>query len=464
MVQILPPETNLGAQLGQSLGQGLQTGLTQSLQQQYQRGQLQQALSGLENIDTSKMTQPQLVSAYSKALLGFPGGDLALAKILPVALQMQRAQATPTVENIKGGSNISNALFGGNQQSLPSFLEGTQYQQSPNQVNPQAPQPSPVFPKGEGIQLSSYLPYNLRDQITPDQRASVLDQVKRAGGDVDFARQQMDDYNAGKISQIDLANANVEKQAAQVQRQFQLENQIKQKLDEQLPEGISPSRKNLYYNLVNKELPNHKDFTSAFQKVSKKIFDFEKNEKNFIKSIPDSGMYGLTETQRKSLRQSAKPLLETDPLAYNILEEAMTSKVDENGNKVPTNSIVDVSKTLKPLPPQIQNIVSTAGDYRKSVYPKQPMSDRQMLNNITITQSEQSKEIPSLVKKLSKTWNEDISLINLYTDLSIKGWYPEQIKDLLDKLSNNFSSQQQSERTQLNQHPRIPVGYIFESK
>jgi hypothetical protein len=468
MVQILPPETNVGSQIGQSLGMGMQSGLQNALQQQYQRGILQQSLAGLENLDTSKMSQPQLVAAYSKALLGVPGGDIALSKLLPIALQMQQAKLTPSLADIKN-SDINSSLFNQQQSSqLPGFLSGTKFDQPNQQAQPntsgqqvtiQQSQPSSAFPEAKGIQLGTYLPYNLGDQISPEQRALVLDQVRRAGGDVAFTGQQIDNYNAGKINQIDLANANVDKQAAQVQRQFQMEDQVKRKLDEQLPEDISPARRNLYYNLVSKELPESKDFTSAFQKISKKIVDFEKLEKKFIGSIPDSGMYGFTKSQEKSLRQSAKPLIKQDPLAYNILEEAMTK--DVNGN--PRNSIVDVAKTLKPLTPQVSNIISKSGDYRQLIYPKYNISDQAIQNNIKMAQKDQEREIPRLNDQLSKIWNEDISLINLYTDLSIKGWFPEQIKDLFDELSDKFSSQQQTERAQLNEHPRIPARYILES-
>ena len=63
-------------------------------------------------------------------------------------------------------------------------------------------------------------------------------------------------------------------------------------------------------------------------------------------------------------------------------------------------------------------------------------------------------------KTFEKIWDKGISLINIYTDLSRKGWFPAQINELFVELAPNFDSQQKVEHTQLNKHPRIPVRYL----
>ena len=104
--------------------------------------------------------------------------------------------------------------------------------------------------------------------------------------------------------------------------------------------------------------------------------------------------------------------------------------------------------------------MNKAEDYKQYIYPKYNISDIAMERNISEAKERQSKEIPKLAKDLEKIWKPDVSLLNIYTDLSKKGWFPEQINQLFDELSPNFDSQQQVEHTQLNKHPRIPVRYL----
>jgi hypothetical protein len=424
------------------------------LQQRLQienQGMLEKSLDELSKLDLSKMNESQIVSKYTQALAGLPNAELLLSRLLPTVLQQKRIERTPSLGEITSGEVARQSL------QLPGYLEGTRYQPTNQESQPFVEQPAAVLPK-EGIkdgtiQLGDFIPYNLGEQISPKQRAAILDDVRQANGDIDFVRQQIDDYNSGLINRTDLANSNIDKQSAQVQRNLRLEDQVKSKIKDQVPEDTPESKINLYYGLANKELSKHKDFTSAWQAISKKIADFDKLERKYIGSIPESGMYGLTNSQEKTLRNSAKPLLNQDPLAYNVLEEAFVQK---------GNSIIDASKTLKPLNPQVSNIISKAGDYKSLVYPKYNISDRAMLNNITMAQRDQDKEINNIYKDLEKIWNDDISLLNIYADLSKKGWFPEQIRNLFDRFSDKFSSQQEVERTQLNEHPRIPARYLLE--
>ena len=159
----------------------------------------------------------------------------------------------------------------------------------------------------------------------------------------------------------------------------------------------------------------------------------------------------MTESQTKQHGSSAKPMLDLDPVAYNILESAMVQK---------GNSIVDASHTLKPVTPSLHNALNKAEDYRAYIYPKYDLSEKMMQRNIDEAQERQSKEVPKLAKDFEKIWDKGISLINIYTDLSRKGWFPAQINELFVELAPNFDSQQKVEHTQLNKHPRIPVRYL----
>lgn len=454
MVTIIPPRTNVGTQIGQSLGQGLAQSMSQAAQQQYQRGQLQQALNQARSAASQPGAKPvDVLLSLMQAGAGIPGSERYIGQIAPLLLQQAQANVTPTLQDIKGSQLGSSG-------AAPS--PGQPIGQVPVQQQVQG-QEGGILPQGKGIQLGNYLPYNLGDQISPEQAGSILDQVRRIGGDVDFARQQIRDYNAGKIGQTDLANANVDKEAAQLQRQLAMEKNVKSFLDEQLPNDTPEPKKNLYYNLMTRELPHSKDFTTAYQKVVKDIQNFDKLEKNWIGSIPEADFLGLSNTKKNQLRSTAQPLLKTDPLAYNILEEAMKQK---------GHSIVEVAKTLKPETPDLRNILSKTEDFRELIYPGAKgikptfkgygMSDKDMLKNIDIAQKQQSASANKIADQLSSIWSDDISLINIYTELSKKGWFPEQIREIFDQISENFNSQQQVEFSQLNQHPQIPARYIFE--
>lgn len=181
------------------------------------------------------------------------------------------------------------------------------------------------------------------------------------------------------------------------------------------------------------------------------MVNFNKMRDTWIKNIPDGNMFGISQSDASKLHSSSKPMMAIDPVAYNILESAMVEK---------GNSIIDASHVLKPVTPALHNTLNKAEDYKQYIYPKYNISDIAMERNISEAKERQSKEIPKLAKDLEKIWKPDVSLLNIYTDLSKKGWFPEQINQLFDELSPNFDSQQQVEHTQLNKHPRIPVRYL----
>lgn len=447
-MQILPQKTNLGSRLGQAFGQNLNQASSQTAQQGYQRGQLQQALGKLKDIPENA-TPMQAIGALIEATAGIPGAERYVGQLAPLILERSRAnQAPPPEDIIPGGISA--------QGQAPNFQQ-PQQQMKGGQIGAQgnAPQPqnfaNPVLEKGTNIQLAQFLPYNLGEQVSPENRMKILDDVKRGGGDVDFTRQQIDDYNAGKISQTDLANANVDKETAQQQKQFAQEAQIAQYLGPKLPEKLDEGTKVLYQHLMAKNLSKSKGMDEAFLNTQRDIQNFDKMRSEWIKNIPDGNMMGMTESQTKQQGSSAKPMLDLDPVAYNILESAMVQK---------GNSIVDASHTLKPVTPSLHNTLNKAEDYRAYIYPKYDLSDKMMQKNIDEAQERQSKEVPKLAKDFEKIWDKGISLINIYTDLSRKGWFPAQINELFVELAPNFDSQQKVEHTQLNKHPRIPVRYL----
>jgi len=462
MVTVLPQKTNAGSQLGQAIGQGLQSGL----QRGTQWGMSNAALDQLqEQASQPGQTAQSLLFNLIKASQFSPEIGRSLGMLYQTLLNRQASPATEAIRNVSGGAG-ANVGQQAQQAQSPSQLsqEGQRAQEKPSSTEGT----QSLFPTGEVGSLGTYLPDNIGKLVTPEQRQEAVQKAISAGQDAALVGDNIDKYNQGVISLTELRNANIDRKAAQFQRQLALENQVRQEIDKQLPKDTPQSNKNLYYNMVSKEVAKNKDFTSAFQAVSKKIADYEKLQQSWISKIPSAGLYGFTDAQEKQLRNSAKPLLKTDPLAYNILESAILN-ADKPSATSSGNSIVDASLILKPLSQDVKNVLSNAEDHRESLYPKPSfnpfaakVSDRQMLARIGDAQESQTKQIPELAKQLSNQWSEDISLINIYAELSKKGWFPEQINELFHQLSDKLTSQQQTEMSQLTQHPKIPVKFLLQ--
>lgn len=91
MVQILPPKTDLGTAIGTALGSGLNQGIQQGTNVGFQRGLLQNALKGLENLPQNS-TPYQLASALMQATAGIPGSERYVGQLFPLLLGQLRSQ------------------------------------------------------------------------------------------------------------------------------------------------------------------------------------------------------------------------------------------------------------------------------------------------------------------------------------------------------------------------------------
>lgn len=451
MTTILPAERSSFDTIMSQLGQGLSQTLPQAAQQRSQRetglSAIDQLQSALQNAggDINK-----ILPAYARAISLNP--NLERAGLGQMALEAARKSSAsqPVLEAIGGGQeNMSNPQAKGmGGLASNAAQQATQPQQQPSQGQP-----------GQGLFLSNFIPLDLGKQINPEQKTKMLSDVASRGGDVEFTRKLIDDYNKGKINQNDLANANVDKQAANVQRMLGFEDQIRNKISEYVPENTSESEKNIYQNMIRPELESgkHKTFADAWQKVAADIDNFRKTKEAYVNRIPEPQITGVSPAGEEQLRKSAKPIMDVDPLAYNMLESAYISK---------GHSPVTPAKILKPLPQNVRGILSKAEDVRDLVYGPNlgsgDFTDRLMERNIEIANREQIQQIPKLSNELRKVWNEDLSLINIYTDLRKKGWSLPNINSLLDDVSDKFGKRQQAERAMLNQNIPIPTRYLSE--
>jgi hypothetical protein len=449
MVTILPSERSSWEVQSKDIANNIQRTLPGAVQRGYERQQGLNAIDQLQaelanaNGDINKI-MPAIARAYTL------NPSLERSGIAEQALMRAKSGmgTGPVAEFVEGRGQ-------GGAQNLPGPQNQPGQPTPENQPPQQQPTTQPEVPRQtKGIFLSDYIPQDIGELITPEQKAKMLNDVAKGGGDVNFARQNIDDYNQGKISFNELANANVEKQAANVTRMLGFEDEIKNRINKFVPENTSEAEKNIYYNMVRPALESNKSgsFSDAWQKVSADIDNFRKMNEAFVANIPEPSWLGMSEGQSEKQRGSAKPMMKQDPLAYNIIEQAYLQK---------GHSPITVAKTFKPLPYDVSRTVKTAGDYKELIYPLTPdLSEAAMERYIEKADNAQKSDITKMVPQLRKEWNQDISLFNIYADLKSKGWGDKNILMLFDDVGDLFGQRQNAERTMLNQPQRVPAKYL----
>ena len=470
MVQLinLTPTPSQASMLGQSVGQGIAKNFAPP-EQLVQRGMLQQALQKAGGILKDQNASPtDKMLAMMEAGAGIPGSEKYLGPLMEKMIQMQAYGASPTGQQEQPGQPqpVMESQQATQQQVQPGGMAEPLLRQMglPTQQT-QTPTGTQKAPEtGVGIELGTFVPQDIGAYIDPKQAAAIIKKVGKNGGDPNITKGLINEYNKGLIDYNTLLNSNVDKRSAQIQKQLALEEKAKSFIDNQLSADIPDARKNIYYNLLKKELPNHEDLTSAYQAITSKIQNFEeqvKNIPNSIPEVPDIGMgikgvpYGLGDGVEKTIQSTAKNLLKTDPLAYPILENMFKSK---------GHSITQAAKTLMPLPAKVEGIVKSAKDYRGEIYPKNMgITDNQMISRIQDAKESQTKEGKKLASNLSRNWSDEVSVLNIYTDLKSKGWFLPEIHGLFEELEKNgvnFSDLQQTQITQLGDNPQIPLKYL----
>ncbi len=452
MTTILPTARSPSDLIFQQLGEGLSQTLPQAAAQRSQRetglnsiDQLQEQLR-MANGDISKIL-PALAKAYTL------NPNLERSGIGQFALeQARKGQASdPVLNAIRGGVQQNPPMGGMNGMAANAAQQAAQPMQQQGQVPPAQTQ-------GKGIFLSDFIPQNIGELITPEQEAAMISDVAKRGGDTAHTRQMIKSYNQGKIGFNELANANVEKEAANVTRMLGFEDQIRDRIGKYIPQDTPEAEKNIYYNMVRPELESgkHKTFSDAWQKVSADIDNFRKQKEALVNRIPEPQIAGISPEGEKLLRQPGMELMKKDPLAYNMIESAYTQK---------GHSPITPARIYKPLPQNVNKALSKAEDFRDLIYPSystNELSPGLIERNMEMADRGQQKQIPQLAGDLRKDWNQDLSLLNIYADLKRKGWSLYNIGSLLDDVSDKFGERQKAERTMLNENMRIPTRYLSE--
>ena len=230
-------------------------------QQQYQRdrGRLQEALGKVSETAKPGSTPLQTTLSFLNAMAGIPGSERYVAQVLPQIINQAQAQITPSVGEIKAGAG---AGMGGQRQG--NQLSAEDLQRALGQISGQAaPSQAPTSAQpstGKELTqtLGQYIPLDIGDLISPEEKSNIISKVHRSGGDVNFAKSQIDDYNRGKIDFNELQNSQVDKLASQRSRQRKMEEDLRGFVDRQY-ENDAESDKNIYYDILKREIPKHED-------------------------------------------------------------------------------------------------------------------------------------------------------------------------------------------------------------
>jgi len=445
MVQVIPPKTNLGSQIGQALGGGLQQGLQQGLS----RGLLQQALGKVKNLAQTPGVKPlDLMLGLMEAGAGIPGSERYLGALLQPLL-------TSATAGLLG--NLGQGQGGGLPQGEGEQPSGGGAQNGTGQPTTFGPSQGTVPGSSDRpLTMGSYIPLDIGNLVSPEQQNKILTQIGQAGGDINFAKDRINEYNEGKITFNELANTNVNRAWAQRQRELALESDITgrigQKVGAQEPEGY----KSVAYNMVKPYIDRGMDFNSAWLKAEPDFNNFKREIAKFEAGIPAAGTIestlGFAPEELNKWYSKGRAITEKYPAAYPILQEFFTNK---------GHNIIATSHALNPLPSPVSKALDSSKDYRSELYKPSGFGGggpdiEQIFNN-------QMKDAAKLSDSLAQQWNPNISIINIFGELRARGWLPNAAHALIDDLRSKvkFSSQQEVEANEVLQNPPLP---LFERK
>lgn len=438
MIQILPPKTNLGAEIGQGLGQGLNQGIQTGLNQ----GRLTSAFDKLKGMQGANF-QEQL-SAIAPILLSTPGGAQALEAIGPLLSSQGQLQAYK-----KSISEIRNETGQQGQNQSPQSQQ--QFQNQPNQQqNNQGLTPKQRYREAQLPQTSQ--------NTFPQRTAGPQPQPE-------LSSQQLQNYALSLMENSLNAGKPISKQEADASAQS-YNNQIRTSNQQILKEKqlIDSAQKELSKNIVQRaensglikdpedktvaekfalEARNSENENEAYQYVRSKMRKYDSAKEALKREVGLTNplsqgyrkVFGTYKDQNQIIKDIQRPLNEFRELGlYDEGFNLMSSELglgNELANKAmfpntpKENKDIDKfsSNTSIPRKPLVRHRGSTG----PSPFPGEEYS---LSDNDYVKFKD---ELGNFLKD-----NKDIDLVNLRTDLNQGKKYSWQniynaIDDLIDE-------------------------------
>lgn len=140
------PRPTLGNTLGQGIKQGFQSSFNPAVQQEYQRGRIQEALGGLQNLPANA-SPTDVMTALISATAGIPGAERYVA---PLYESLMRTRQTENYGKTFGGGQGGQGGQQGQPMQQPGQI-GSQGQMNPIVAGGQPnAQPNPIaYPQGQ---------------------------------------------------------------------------------------------------------------------------------------------------------------------------------------------------------------------------------------------------------------------------------------------------------------------------
>lgn len=451
MVTILPPKTNLGSQLGQALGTGLQQTMGQATQQQFQRGQLQKALSGLQQLSNNPNATPfDLATSLISATAGIPGAERYVGQIFPLLLQQVQANKFKDVPQLGGAGQFQSAS------EIPTQQVANQPQTSSLPIPLPEPANTSYAEATEGIDLGlgpaprTYTPEQYR-QVAETYTQSGLDPapaINQMRLEDETSRNQLNDLIKGAQTV-----ANISSLRTQRQEQFRnvLRNELPNAKEEDLAVAETIAQKPEFRNIPNDKL--------RANRVKKEFDLYESSVNNFenssIRKDYDEREYSR---QKQNLGTYAKALVD------NGQRDKAERILKENGW-----GPVEVSEILNPLSKNVKMGMENLPKFKDVLeevraFPDDPKFDQEMKTAL----EKRDKEIDKYKDFISKNFQTGIydprtgiktgtSLLQI-RDLAMQNGmsyqeFDNMISELVDSGKIKLDRYQEQELPLLGQHP-----------
>ena len=428
MVQILPPKYNIGDQIGQSL----QRGMEQGSQVGFQRGMLQNAMKGLEDVP-SGTTPFQLASRLIQATAGIPGAERYVGQLFPLLmnqLQGQTAQGTPPPP---GGMNQQQQpSSAGRQVPIQSVTDPSQYLQRVQQeTGLQLPPPdyTPDLFKGT-LDPTSLGMGPIPPQYSPEEVQRVRLEDRAIYGENSPRANEMEKYNdLSRARTSDIVKAaeiqsGISERAAN--RQQTRRNTLQEHLGIKDPSDLAVaetiSERPEFRNIANDKI--------WAERVSKEFNQYQSAKAEFEKG-------------------SARPNPIINPIGYKTALENMGSKAqkmidygqrDKVYNQLAQNgwSESEIAKELNPLPESVKSNLSKVVNSPKS-WQGQVSGDMKKSVDSLYNFFEKNVKPGSYDPKKPDVFKPGPSLVLMRNALLKKGFFYNEIDNAISSLVKNGS-------------------------
>ena len=360
MVYTIPqrgaPRPSLGNTLGSSISQGFQESFQPAVQQEYQRGRIQEALSGLKNIANDPNASPtDIATALISATAGIPGAEKYTGQLYD---SMMRERNT---RNFFGNQGQGQQQGSQQPQQQPQQMQGGQAPQGNanpfmQNLGPRQPQnPLVNQPQGQGNapgnQGTPQLGTMTVDQMKQEaqRRARALNDPNAYATEFQNLQRENEEARAQQADVVRTQGLETSRQADLIQRDQNLrEKFVEPKLGQANAEEIND------FMLIGERYENLKNQPAQWYDATKKDFDRMMNRKTALEGVNNPGI--LTHLLRPG-NQREQQLKRMEPIVKDLVKlgkEDYARDTLANMHLSPT----EIEAQIHPITPQVKEDIA----------------------------------------------------------------------------------------------------------